>query len=149
MGCVILEFATGRKPWSHLDNEWAIMFHIGVATQHPPLPEPGQLSGMGIDFIRQCLSIDANKRPTAVELMEHPWMINFRAVLASYEEEEETEVEHLPPQEKFENASVAYQAALIQEKEVEEIAKPSPSVSTVMTPEEEEDNLTTSPPLDI
>lgn len=22
MGCVILEFATGRKPWSNLDNEW-------------------------------------------------------------------------------------------------------------------------------
>jgi mitogen-activated protein kinase kinase kinase len=22
MGCVILECATGRKPWSHLDNEW-------------------------------------------------------------------------------------------------------------------------------
>lgn len=22
MGCVVLEFATGRKPWSNLDNEW-------------------------------------------------------------------------------------------------------------------------------
>ena len=22
MGCVILECATGRKPWSNLDNEW-------------------------------------------------------------------------------------------------------------------------------
>jgi len=22
MGCVILEFATGHKPWSNLDNEW-------------------------------------------------------------------------------------------------------------------------------
>jgi mitogen-activated protein kinase kinase kinase len=22
LGCVILEFATGRKPWSNLDNEW-------------------------------------------------------------------------------------------------------------------------------
>ena len=120
------------------------MFHIGVATQHPPLPEPGQLSGMGIDFIRQCLQIDANKRPIAVELMEHPWMIDFRAALASYEEEEEAGIEHLPPQEKFEHASVAYQAALMQEKEVEEISKPSPAVSVVMTPEEEEEvNLTT------
>lgn len=22
MGCVVLECATGRKPWSNLDNEW-------------------------------------------------------------------------------------------------------------------------------
>jgi mitogen-activated protein kinase kinase kinase len=52
LGCVVLEFATGRKPWSNLDNEWAIMFHIGVAREHPPLPEPHQLSEMGIDFVR-------------------------------------------------------------------------------------------------
>jgi len=24
MGCVVLEFATGKKPWSHLDNEWYV-----------------------------------------------------------------------------------------------------------------------------
>lgn len=22
LGCVVLEFATGKKPWSNLDNEW-------------------------------------------------------------------------------------------------------------------------------
>lgn len=22
LGCVVLEFATGRRPWSNLDNEW-------------------------------------------------------------------------------------------------------------------------------
>jgi mitogen-activated protein kinase kinase kinase len=55
LGCVVLEFATGRKPWSNLDNEWAIMFHIGVAREHPPLPEPHQLSEMGIDFVRACM----------------------------------------------------------------------------------------------
>lgn len=24
LGCVVLEFATGRKPWSNLDNEWYV-----------------------------------------------------------------------------------------------------------------------------
>lgn len=24
LGCVVLEFATGRKPWSNLDNEWCV-----------------------------------------------------------------------------------------------------------------------------
>ncbi|PWN18406.1 hypothetical protein BCV69DRAFT_285032 [Microstroma glucosiphilum] len=74
LGCVVLEFATGRRPWSQLDNEWAIMFHIGMAQQHPPLPEPGQLSEQGIDFIRQCLMIDPYDRPSAAEMREHPWI---------------------------------------------------------------------------
>lgn len=74
MGCVVLEVCTGRKPWSNLDNEWAIMFHIGIATQHPPLPEPGQLSDLGIDFIEQCLTLDPHQRPTAAELLAHPWL---------------------------------------------------------------------------
>ena len=24
LGCVVLEFATGKKPWSNLDNEWLV-----------------------------------------------------------------------------------------------------------------------------
>lgn len=76
VGCVVLECVTGERPWK-LDNEWAIMYHIGLAEEHPPLPEPGQLSPLGIDFIAQCLTIDPNDRPSAEELRAHPWMINF------------------------------------------------------------------------
>ncbi|KAF9270577.1 hypothetical protein L218DRAFT_889126 [Marasmius fiardii PR-910] len=144
MGCVVLEFATGKKPWSNLDNEWAIMFHIGVATQHPPLPEPGQLSSMGIDFIKQCLTIDANKRPNAVELMEHPWMVDFRAALQSYEEEEiaNNPPGEMPPEGNFEHASVARQAAIMQEKEVEKIKRKSPVVDDVTSPDDGFDQST-------
>jgi len=129
LGCVVLEFATGKKPWSNLDNEWAIMFHIGVATQHPPLPEPGQLSDIGINFIKQCLTIDPVKRPTAVELMDHPWMLEFREALRSYEEAEMATrpPAHMPSEETYENASVARQAAIIQEKEIEDIMRESPT----------------------
>lgn len=74
MGCCVLEVTTGRKPWSNLDNEWAIMFHIGIATQHPPLPDPTQMSELGIDFITQCLALDPDERPTATELLNHPWL---------------------------------------------------------------------------
>ncbi|KAH9937397.1 kinase [Fomitopsis serialis] len=135
LGCVILECATGRKPWSNLDNEWAIMFHIGVATQHPPLPDPDQLSNMGIDFIRQCLTIDPLQRPMALELMEHPWMLEFRAALQSYEEAElaTSPPVEMPSDPSYANASVARQAAIIQEKEVETINSASPSLSPVAT----------------
>ncbi len=74
LGCVVLEFATGKRPWSNFDNEWAIMFHIGMAEQHPALPDPSQLSPMGIEFIRQCLTINPRQRATAIQLKEDPWM---------------------------------------------------------------------------
>ncbi|ORX35369.1 hypothetical protein BD324DRAFT_609596 [Kockovaella imperatae] len=85
-GCVLLELATGRKPWSNLDNEWAIMFHIGIATQHPPLPERGELSDAGISFIERCLMLDASERPTASELLEDPWL---QPVYDQFEQEQE------------------------------------------------------------
>ncbi|KAI0768597.1 kinase [Trametes elegans] len=140
LGCVVLECATGRKPWSNLDNEWAIMFHIGVATQHPPLPDPGQLSEMGIDFIRQCLTIDPMQRPTAIELMNHPWMLDFREKLRSYEEAENVAASpppdmSIPAEGTFEAATVARQAAILQEQEVEFIQAQSPSLSPLETPE--------------
>jgi len=132
LGCVVLEFATGKKPWSNLDNEWAIMFHIGVATQHPPLPEPGQLSDLGINFIKQCLTIDAMRRPTAIELMNHPWMLEFREALDSYEEAEIAinPPAEMPSEEKYKNASVARQAAIIQEKDTEAMTAPTPTITT-------------------
>ncbi|KAK4687808.1 mitogen-activated protein kinase kinase kinase, partial [Tremellales sp. Uapishka_1] len=74
-----------RKPWSNLDNEWAIMFHIGIATQHPPLPEPGQLSELGIDFIEQCLCLDPAERPTASELLFHPWLAPMVQQMAEHQ----------------------------------------------------------------
>ncbi|THH21009.1 hypothetical protein EW146_g466 [Bondarzewia mesenterica] len=147
LGCVVLEFATGRKPWSHLDNEWAIMFHIGVATQHPPLPEPGQLSELGIDFIQQCLILDPMTRPTATELMYHPWMLEFREALLNYEEAEmaTSPPVEMPPEETYRSATVARQAAIIQEKEVEAMKLASPSLSPVETPVSRGDPVTDAP----
>ncbi|KAF9243846.1 hypothetical protein BU15DRAFT_42769 [Melanogaster broomeanus] len=132
LGCVVLEFATGKKPWSNLDNEWAIMFHIGVATQHPPLPEPGQLSELGINFIKQCLTIDPARRPTAVELLDHPWMLQFGETLLGYSEAElaASPPAHMPSEQTYEMASVAKQAAIVQEKEVERIQIPSPTLTS-------------------
>ena len=112
------------------------MFRIGVATQHPPLPEPGQLSELGIDFIKQCLTIDPATRPTALELMAHPWMVEFSEVLRSYEEAElaTSPPIEIPSESAFKSATVARQAAIMQEKEVENIASASPSLSPLETP---------------
>lgn len=105
------------------------MFHIGVATQHPPLPEPDQLSHLGIDFIRQCLIIDPMLRPTAKALMDHPWLAELRYGI----EETESLISpptHIPNLNGFENAIVTRQAAIIQETEVENITTASPTTPT-------------------
>lgn len=77
LGCVILEMATGRRPWSSLDNEWAIMYNIAQGNQ-PALPTADQLSDLGIDFLRRCFECDPLRRSTAAELLQHEWIVSIR-----------------------------------------------------------------------
>jgi mitogen-activated protein kinase kinase kinase len=106
------------------------MFHIGVATQHPPLPESGQLSEIGISFLKQCLIINSKQRPSAVELMSHPWILHFREALMSYEEAENANSPRTAEKAAaFDATSVARQAAKLHLKQVEAMLSPSPSTS--------------------
>ncbi|ROW11087.1 hypothetical protein VMCG_00974 [Cytospora schulzeri] len=77
LGCVILEMATGRRPWANLDNEWAIMYNIAQGNP-PQLPTPDQLSPEGIDFLKRCFLRDSRKRASAVELLQHEWIMTIR-----------------------------------------------------------------------
>ncbi|KAJ8105438.1 hypothetical protein OPT61_g10177 [Boeremia exigua] len=81
LGCVILEMATGRRPWASMDNEWAIMYHIAQGDP-PQLPSRDQLSEQGIDFLMKCFDRDPNKRASAVELLQHEWIMTLRAQLS-------------------------------------------------------------------
>lgn len=53
------------------------MFHIGIATQHPPLPNPSEMSEQGIAFIEACVTLDPTERPSAAELIDHPWLAHL------------------------------------------------------------------------
>lgn len=77
LGCVVLEMATGRRPWASLDNEWAIMFNIANANM-PQLPTSEQLSEEGIDFLNKCFDRDPSKRASAAELLQHDWIMFLR-----------------------------------------------------------------------
>ncbi|KAJ9660344.1 Suppressor of Sensor Kinase (SLN1) [Neophaeococcomyces mojaviensis] len=86
LGCVLLEMATGRRPWSTLDNEWAIMYNI--ANGNPPqMPTSDQLSPMGMDFLKRCFDRDPQRRSTAAELLQHPWIVEIKRI-AGVEEPE-------------------------------------------------------------
>ncbi|CAO3600572.1 unnamed protein product [Absidia cylindrospora] len=91
LGCCIVQMATGRRPWSALDNEWSVMFH--VVTGHPPLPDPSQMSSSGISFLKKCFTRDPNERPTAHELLTHPWITNYLelGIIADDDNDEEEE----------------------------------------------------------
>ncbi|OEL21602.1 Mitogen-activated protein kinase kinase kinase YODA [Dichanthelium oligosanthes] len=54
--------------------EIAAMFKIGNSKELPPIPD--HLSEEGKDFIRQCLQRDPSSRPTAVDLLQHPFVRN-------------------------------------------------------------------------
>lgn len=76
LGCVILEMATGRRPWT-LDNEWAIMYNIAQGNP-PQLPTHDQLSDIGIDFLEKCFERDPSIRSSAAELLMHEWIVQIR-----------------------------------------------------------------------
>ncbi|KAI8140148.1 hypothetical protein BJV82DRAFT_624051 [Fennellomyces sp. T-0311] len=75
LACCIVQMATGRRPWSTLENEWSVMYH--VVTGHPPLPDVSQLSPEGIHFLKKCFTRNPTKRPSAQELLQHPWITGF------------------------------------------------------------------------
>ncbi|KAJ9668536.1 Suppressor of Sensor Kinase (SLN1) [Coniosporium apollinis] len=81
LGCVILEMATGRRPWATLDNEWAIMYNIAQGNP-PELPKTDQLSESGIDFLKRCFERDPARRASAAELLQHDWIMILRSQLS-------------------------------------------------------------------
>ncbi|KAH7330384.1 BOS4, mitogen-activated protein kinase [Rhexocercosporidium sp. MPI-PUGE-AT-0058] len=81
LGCVILEMATGRRPWASLDNEWAIMYNIAQGNP-PQLPAIDQLSPEGIDFLKRCFVRDPKKRASAAELLQHEWIMAIKSQVA-------------------------------------------------------------------
>ncbi|GAY58431.1 hypothetical protein CUMW_186910 [Citrus unshiu] len=70
LGCTVLEMITHRPPYSHLEGKQAL-FRIGRGAL-PPVPN--SLSRDARDFILKCLQVNPNDRPTAAQLMEHPFV---------------------------------------------------------------------------
>ncbi|CAJ1935934.1 unnamed protein product [Sphenostylis stenocarpa] len=70
LGCTVLEMLTRQPPYSDLEGMQAL-FLIGRG-KPPPIPE--YLSKDAQDFIRECLQVNPNERPTAAQLLDHPFL---------------------------------------------------------------------------
>merc|ERR1711964_701201 len=81
LGCVVMEMATGARPWASLDNEWAIMYNIAQGNP-PQLPTIDQLSPEGIDFLKRCFVRDPKNRASAAELLQHEWIMAIKSQVA-------------------------------------------------------------------
>ncbi|XP_066365590.1 mitogen-activated protein kinase kinase kinase 17-like [Miscanthus floridulus] len=113
LGCTVIEMATGRAPWTHVDDVLAAVRLIGYTDAVPEAPE--WLSAEAKDFLDKCLRREASERWTAAQLLEHPflasagkaedakpkWVSPKSTLDAAFwesdeEEDEEEEVEEIP-----------------------------------------------------
>ncbi|GFR53058.1 hypothetical protein Agub_g15733, partial [Astrephomene gubernaculifera] len=72
VGCTVLEMATGKPPWSQCTSQVQAIFKIASSPDLPAIPE--HLSPQASEFILLCLQRDPSARPTAEELLRHPFV---------------------------------------------------------------------------
>ncbi|CAL5096069.1 unnamed protein product [Urochloa decumbens] len=78
LGCTVIEMATGRAPWSGVVGDvLAAVRLIGYTDAAPEVPK--WLSADARDFVGRCLARRAGDRPTAAELLEHPFLASAAA----------------------------------------------------------------------
>ncbi|KAL4472278.1 hypothetical protein ABPG72_011639 [Tetrahymena utriculariae] len=84
LGITAIELAEGEPPYSHI-HPFRAMFAI---KKNPPqgLSNPTQWGQEFNDFVKKCLTLDSNQRPTAKDLLSHPFIkqaINYSQYILS------------------------------------------------------------------
>ncbi|TVU01727.1 hypothetical protein EJB05_52813, partial [Eragrostis curvula] len=73
LGCTVLEMLTGKVPYP--DMEWThALLKIGRGI---PPEIPSTLSEDARDFIERCVQKNPNDRPSAAQLLEHPFILLY------------------------------------------------------------------------
>ncbi|XP_050210664.1 mitogen-activated protein kinase kinase kinase 17-like [Mercurialis annua] len=73
LGCTVIEMATGKNPWSgQVSDPMATVLKIACSDEKPEFPT--DFSEEGLDFLDKCLDRNPDRRWTAVELLDHPFV---------------------------------------------------------------------------
>ncbi|GJM93448.1 hypothetical protein PR202_ga10006 [Eleusine coracana subsp. coracana] len=72
LACTVVEMATGRAPWSDTDEVLAAVHRIGFTDAVPEVP--AWLSAEAKHFLACCFARNPRDRPTAAQLLEHPFL---------------------------------------------------------------------------
>jgi mitogen-activated protein kinase kinase kinase 17/18 len=72
LGCTVLEMMTGGTPWSGFSDPFSVLQHIGYSSDVPVIPT--WISDEAKDFLSKCLIRDPEKRWSAEQLINHPFV---------------------------------------------------------------------------
>lgn len=71
VGCVVVEMASGQRPWAEFDANLQIMYKVGNG-ERPIVPD--DLIEEGHDFLSKCFEYYPRDRATVVELLDHSFV---------------------------------------------------------------------------
>ncbi|KAI8994630.1 kinase-like domain-containing protein [Pilobolus umbonatus] len=72
LGIMVIEMIEGEPPYLH-ENPLRALYLIATHGT-PTLQHPDEISGILSNFLKQSLQVDSNMRPSADELLEHPFI---------------------------------------------------------------------------
>lgn len=75
VGCTIIEMITGRPPWPECNSVWRAVYQIANSTGPPDIPST--IDGKLREFLLAIFERDPNKRPSAEELLKHPYLDGY------------------------------------------------------------------------
>ncbi|KPA83423.1 protein kinase-like protein [Leptomonas pyrrhocoris] len=90
VGCTVVEMLNGGEPpWrEEFDNVYSAMFYVGSTNDIPQIPE--ETSELCRNFLFRCFERDVQKRASAEELLQHPWLRSAAAASMMDESSENT-----------------------------------------------------------
>ncbi|NXQ24861.1 M3K19 kinase, partial [Alaudala cheleensis] len=72
VGCTVFEMATGKPPLASMGRAAAMFYIAARGGLMPALPEG--FSSAAVEFVHACLTRDQHQRPSALQLLEHPFV---------------------------------------------------------------------------